>query len=112
MHALNVTKVEKAHSIPDALDYLAVSFEIVRPSTAKRAKKGAVEVVHSGTHGFPLESTEEEIREALGKLVSTFLKDAERAEANAKVEATHRQADEVIANLSGAEITPDAPESS
>lgn len=102
MHKLNVTGIEKAHSIPDAADYLAVSFEIVRPDDG--------EVVHSGTHGFPLESTEEEIRAELSKLIGTFLQDAERAEANAKVEATHRQADEVIANLSGAEITPDAPE--
>ncbi len=53
---------------------------------------------------FPLETTEQEIEAEIKKFISTYTHDKELAEASAKVEAAHREADKAITNLTGKTI--------
>lgn len=91
MHTLTITSIEKKHSIPDSTDFLEVSFSIALDG----------EEVHAGIHGFPLESTEDEIKESLNQVLTTFLSDQELSASNEEADALNNQADAVIANLSG-----------
>jgi S-formylglutathione hydrolase FrmB len=105
MHTLTITSVEKKHSIPDGADFLEVSFAINDVQKAgKKKKKSAVEV-YAGRHGFPLSATEEEITESMQRVLSTFIDDDTRKEANKEVESLNEQADGVIASLSGSVLT-------
>src|ERR1051325_9966284 len=89
---LTITKIEKAHSIPDTADYLDVSFEITAADDT---------ISYSGRHAFPLDTPEEDMKRDLTKVLETFVADTVRSESNEKVEAIHKQADETIANLEG-----------
>lgn len=54
---------------------------------------------------FPLEISRQELEDEVRKIVVTFQSDLDLAEKNREVEAVERRADELISNLSGAEIS-------
>lgn len=63
------------------------------------------EVVMTRTEEFPLDTPEADIEASAKKMLSTFISDKELSEKSAGVEAANQNADEVIKNLSGKEIT-------
>jgi RNA binding exosome subunit len=103
MYKLTIQSIEKKHSIPDGVDFLEVAFSI--GEAKKSGKKEKVVEVHAGLHGFPLGTTEDEITESMKRVLSTFIDDSARREANKEVESLNEQADGVIASLSGSVIT-------
>ena len=98
VHTLTITSIEKQHSIPDATDYLDVSWAITQDGTT----------IKEGRHGFPLDTPEDEITASLEKTLATHLEDETRAADNAKVEEIQKQADETIQNLAGIEINAES----
>lgn len=55
---------------------------------------------------FPLDTTPDQLKEELAKVLATYNLEAEQAEVNAAHEAAHKTADETIQTMTGFELAP------
>lgn len=99
MQKIKITNAEKFDSIPDNATVIDVTYDIVEVNEA-----GEESVVASLRESFSLKSTPEEIEAHLQKKLKSYAIESARAEEQAKVDDTLKQADETINSLLGVEV--------
>jgi hypothetical protein len=90
MYTAKILNVSKGHLQEDNSDFLDVQFEL---SDAKE------KVVYK--EGFPLDTSEKEIEQAVQSRLELYKQEKERAEANKEAEAIQAKADKTITKLEG-----------
>lgn len=98
MISVSITKSEKITVQYDGSELLSVEFDVMKDGEFK---------AHYA-HGFPLNTTAEEIREYFKNYCTNENANEERAAQNAEREAALKQADETIEEVQGLTITADA----
>lgn len=97
--SVKITKAEKLYIQSDGSTILAVDFDLL-----KEVDNGEPELVAHYSHGFPLETTKEEILAYFGNYILTYTANAERAATNAAFDAANAVADETISEIGDLEI--------
>lgn len=74
----------------------------VEVAIIQEGKKKPVEI---RKYGYPIETSEKEIKDDIKKCVAEFKRSRAQAEAQAKVDATETKANKIINNLEGTTIS-------
>jgi hypothetical protein len=90
MYTAKILSVEKEHLQESDSDQLAVVFLIADSEQSMTFREG-----------FPLDTPDEEIQEAVQARLTLYKQEKESAEANKEAEALQAQADETISKLEG-----------
>jgi hypothetical protein len=93
MYTAKILGVEKERIQESGEDQLAVSFELSDGSESSVFREG-----------FPLDTSEDVIEEAVQARLSLYKQERERAEANKEADALQAQADETISKLEGKKL--------
>jgi len=95
MYIVKIRSIGKVNRVGNDVGVLDATFDICEGE----------EVVMTRTEEFPLETPESDIEAAAKKMLATFISDKELGEKSAEVDAANQNADEVIQNLSGKELS-------
>ncbi len=106
MNTAVITKITKETIVKTGERFLDVEIEL-RGAPTRKAKKG--EVLEVIRWGYPLGTSEKEIKGDLKKLLVTRAEEGKQTEANAELEAEDAQADKTINSIDGLEITASLP---
>lgn len=90
-----IIDAQKQPTYDDKVSQLAVTFEVFE------VVDGQETVLTKVTHGFPLETTQEEVQAQIEKFAASMAQDKATAEASADFEKANAVADETIAALTG-----------
>lgn len=94
MHTITITGSTRERVVDSGEELIAVAVVIQNDG----------ETVAERRLGFPLDTTEDQIRDELAKVLSAFVLDQEIATATQRSEELNAHADEVQANLEGVTI--------
>lgn len=93
-YGIQITSAEKITVQSDGSTMLAVGFDVLEEG----------KTVVSYNHGFPLNTSKEEIEAYLGEFKANYAANKERAEKNAEFDAANSVADETIEALTSGDI--------
>jgi len=101
MYTLEINKENTKKVLVQATgeNLISVEFDIFSEETVKGKK--VKKSVQKQAMGFPLDTTKEEIDEALAKALAAYTSDKVRTDELEKVAGLHKQADETIEELVG-----------
>ncbi|MDE2020947.1 MAG: hypothetical protein KGJ13_11475 [Patescibacteria group bacterium] len=88
-YTYRINKAEKIHVTSTGQDLLSVEFSVLNGE----------DVVCTRAHGFDLDTDDTVIKDELQRAADNESAKAERAEAQSKVDAMHKKADETIGKL-------------
>lgn len=100
MYSIKITSAEKQNVQSDGSVQLAVGFDIYNDDVIEA----------SYNHGFPLDTTQDDLKAYFAVYLETYTANKVRAAANADFDAANKVADETISNIVGFELNATAQE--
>lgn len=88
---ITIKEIAKEMVVADNKEQLAVTIAILEDGEEVQTRKV----------GYPLDTSEKEIKTELAKALETYLSDKEVGERSAKLEESNKKADKTIKNLTG-----------